>query len=71
MLPGALSARTPSRAVQKDLASGVAALAQLLRVMEIEERFDVHVPDELSPGSPTVAALVDGVLRLLAEAQLR
>jgi acyl carrier protein len=34
--------------------------------MEIEEHFDISVPDEISGQAATVGAIVDGVLTLLA-----
>jgi acyl carrier protein len=33
--------------------------------MEIEEHFDISIPDEVSERSPTVGAIVEGVLELL------
>jgi acyl carrier protein len=34
--------------------------------MEVEEHFDISVPDEAAEQAPTVAAIVDGVLQRLA-----
>jgi acyl carrier protein len=33
--------------------------------MEIEEHFDISIPDEVSERSPTVGAIMDGVIELL------
>jgi acyl carrier protein len=33
--------------------------------MEVEDHFDISVPDEVSERSPTVGAIADGVMQLL------
>jgi acyl carrier protein len=40
-------------------------------VMEVEEHFDVSVPDKLEQEIRTVADIADGVLRLLGAAESR
>jgi acyl carrier protein len=35
--------------------------------MEIEEHFDISIPDEVSERSPTVDAFVEGVIELLKD----
>ncbi len=40
-------------------------------VMEVEEHFDISVPDDLEQEIRTVADITDGVLRLLGAAEAR
>lgn len=43
------------------------SLDQVECAMEIEEQFDVSVPEDMMDGVHTVRDAIDGVLRLLAE----
>ena len=43
------------------------SLAQIETAKELEEEFDVNVPDEAAEGMKTVGDVVDGICRLLKE----
>ena len=54
-------------ALENDL--GCDSLDVVEIVMETEEQFGISVPDDIGDGVRTIADMVDGVLRLLAEQQ--
>lgn len=53
--------------LEQDL--GLDSLDQVEIVMEVEEEFDLHVPDEVANHARTVGGIVDGVMNLLEPAR--
>ena len=49
--------------LEQDL--GLDSLDQVEIVMEVEEEFDLNVPDEVANSARTVGGIVDGVMNLL------
>lgn len=48
---------------------GLDSLDQVEIVMEVEEEFDLHVPDEVANTARAVGGIVDGVMNLLEPAR--